>query len=165
MLDIEIREQLLEGYYIKRKSEERLPTKLEEEYSENELIRITEQLEEKNLVDLELHTSESGAVVLWEAEITAQGIEYLESDAGEESSNFNVRITDSQNIQVGNRNTQILQSAFREVIDRINDENASEEERQQAKSRLARFLRHPIVVSILGDLTVQIPELQQYLPE
>jgi hypothetical protein len=165
MLDTELREQLLEGYYTRRKSDERLPNDLEEKYPDEELIRITKQLDEKRLVDLDLHTSENGTVVLWEAQITARGIEYIESDADGGDPEINVQTSDSQNIQVGNRNVQIVQSALNEVVRRINDENASEKEKRKAKSKLAQFLSHPLVVSILGDLTTQIPELKQYLPE
>lgn len=76
MLDTELREQLLQGYYEKRRSTERLPSELEEKYPEEELIRISKQLDEKNHINLNLNTSEDGTVVLWDAEITAEGVEY-----------------------------------------------------------------------------------------
>jgi hypothetical protein len=163
MLDTELREQLLQGYYEKRRSTERLPSELEEKYPEEELIRISKQLDEKNHINLNLNTSEDGTVVLWDAEITAEGVEYIEGK--EEGAGPDVEIRNSQNIQVGSRNVQIVQSAFQEIVEKINDKNASEQEKQEAKSRLAQFLRHPLVVSIVGDLIKQIPELHQYLPE
>jgi hypothetical protein len=171
MLDTELRERVLQGYYEKRREwrsgplpSPGLPSELIDEHGEPEIIRISQQLDEQGLIDFEVTRNESGKPIHWTGEITAKGVDYVEQEE-EAPTEFNIQISDSQNIQVGNRNHQIVQSALREVVQRIEDESTSAAEKEEAKSKLADFLSHPLVVSVVGDLATQIPELQQYLPE
>lgn len=62
-----------------------------------------------------------------------------------------INIHNSNGIQVGDYNTQHLQATFNELIQRIEQSSASSAEKAEATSRLAAFLKHPLVVSVLGS--------------
>lgn len=59
--------------------------------------------------------------------------------------------------QVGNGNTQNIHNVFNQLLQQIEASSASEEEKQEAKSRLAKFLEHPLVGSIVGGLAGSLP--------
>ncbi|MBA0205761.1 MULTISPECIES: hypothetical protein [Pectobacterium] len=52
--------------------------------------------------------------------------------------------------QVGNGNTQNIHNVFNQLIQKIEESEATEEEKTEAKNRLAKFLEHPLVTSIIG---------------
>lgn len=55
--------------------------------------------------------------------------------------------------QVGNGNVQNIHNVFNQLLQKIEDSSATNEEKEEAKSRLAKFLEHPLVGSIVGGLT------------
>jgi RIP homotypic interaction motif len=61
-----------------------------------------------------------------------------------------VNIHNSTGVQVGDYNTQHIQATFNELIQRIEQSSASPAEKTEAKGRLAAFLEHPLVSSVLG---------------
>ncbi|WP_454889073.1 hypothetical protein [Serratia quinivorans] len=61
--------------------------------------------------------------------------------------------------QVGNGNTQNIHNVFNQLLQQIEESSASAEEKQEAKSRLAKFLEHPLVGSIVGGLAGSLPGL------
>ncbi|CUI38023.1 RIP homotypic interaction motif [Achromobacter xylosoxidans] len=63
-----------------------------------------------------------------------------------------INIHNSAGIQVGDHNTMSFRLAINEMVERIEGSNASSEEKAEAKSRLQKFLEHPLVVSIAGGL-------------
>ncbi len=52
--------------------------------------------------------------------------------------------------QIGNHNTQNIENLFSEVIERIEQSAAPEEEKREAKSRLKEFLEHPLTGTAIG---------------
>lgn len=52
--------------------------------------------------------------------------------------------------QIGNHNTQSIEIVFNELIEKIDNVDAPEEEKQEAKNRLQKFLEHPLVGTALG---------------
>jgi hypothetical protein len=62
-----------------------------------------------------------------------------------------INIHNSTGIQVGDYNTQHIQATFNELIQQIEQSSASSAEKTEAKSRLAAFLEHPLVGSVLGS--------------
>ena len=54
--------------------------------------------------------------------------------------------------QVGNGNVQNIHNVFNQLLQKIDESNAAEEEKQEAKGRLSKFLEHPLVTSIVGGL-------------
>lgn len=55
--------------------------------------------------------------------------------------------------QVGNGNVQNIHNVFNQLLQKIEESGATNEEKEEAKSRLAKFLEHPLVGSIVGGLT------------
>ncbi|MBX3417638.1 MAG: hypothetical protein KF851_08555 [Pirellulaceae bacterium] len=62
----------------------------------------------------------------------------------------NINIHNSQGIQIGDYNVQHVQSVIESMISAIEDSDASDEEKTEAKSRLQAFLSHPLVTATLG---------------
>ncbi|MGY3960646.1 hypothetical protein [Aeromonas popoffii] len=54
--------------------------------------------------------------------------------------------------QIGNGNTQNIKTIFNQLIQDIDSSQASTEEKGEAKNRLAKFLEHPLVNSIVGGV-------------
>lgn len=54
--------------------------------------------------------------------------------------------------QVGNGNVQNIHNVFNQLIKEIDQSGATDEEKTEAKSRLTKFLEHPLVGSIVGGL-------------
>ncbi|MES2027434.1 MAG: hypothetical protein V4448_17950 [Pseudomonadota bacterium] len=54
--------------------------------------------------------------------------------------------------QVGNGNVQNIYNVFNQLLQKIDDSDAEEEDKKEAKSRLSKFLEHPLVGSIVGGL-------------
>ncbi|MGL6547773.1 hypothetical protein ACSZN3_02200 [Aeromonas hydrophila] len=61
--------------------------------------------------------------------------------------------------QIGNGNIQNIQDAFNQLIHKIDESPASNKEKKEAKTRLARFLEHPLVGSIVGGVAGSFPGL------
>lgn len=64
-----------------------------------------------------------------------------------------VNISGSSNIQVGDHNVQDIKNsitALHHLIDRADSDPA---DREEAKNLLARLLRHPVVVAVLGGIS------------
>lgn len=61
--------------------------------------------------------------------------------------------------QVGNGNVQNIHNVFNQLIEKIDESDASDEDKAEAKSRLAKFIEHPLVGSIVGGLAGTLPGL------
>jgi hypothetical protein len=62
----------------------------------------------------------------------------------------NISINNSQGFQVGDHNTQNMVDAFKQIIERIEKSSGTSEEKEEAKSRLSHFLRHPLTSAVVG---------------
>lgn len=61
--------------------------------------------------------------------------------------------------QIGDGNTQNITNFFKEMIDKIEQSEASPEEKEEVKSRLARFLEHPLTNTVVGGVAGSITAL------
>lgn len=61
-----------------------------------------------------------------------------------------INILNSTGVQVGDYNAQQIQATFNELVARIDQSEGTPAEKAEAKSRLAAFLQHPLVTSVLG---------------
>jgi hypothetical protein len=52
--------------------------------------------------------------------------------------------------QIGDHNIQNIEIIFKELVEKIDNANVPEEEKQEAKNRLKHFLEHPLVGTALG---------------
>jgi len=63
---------------------------------------------------------------------------------------FNIQ--GSHSIQIGDHNTQNVVGAIQTIAHAIEASSGAEDEKEEAKSRLAKLLEHPILTSVLGGL-------------
>lgn len=61
-----------------------------------------------------------------------------------------INITGAQSVQIGDYNTQNIASSLEALVKIIDSSPASADEKEEAKSLLAKFLRHPLVVAGVG---------------
>ena len=61
--------------------------------------------------------------------------------------------------QIGDGNTQNITNFFKEMIDKIEQSDASPEEKEEVTSRLARFLEHPLTNTVVGGVAGTITAL------
>ena len=71
-----------------------------------------------------------------------------ETSGGRSSQHIN--ISGAQSVQIGDYNTQNIVGSFEALTKLIDASSASDSEKEGAKSLLSQFLRHPLVVSIVG---------------
>ena len=62
----------------------------------------------------------------------------------------NINISGAQSVQIGDYNTQNITSALEALVKIIDSSPASATEKEEAKSMLAKFLAHPLVVAGVG---------------
>ncbi|WP_329840716.1 hypothetical protein [Stenotrophomonas geniculata] len=63
-----------------------------------------------------------------------------------------INIQGSHSIQIGDHNTQNVVGAVQTLTHAIDASSGTEDEKAEAKSRLAKLLEHPILASVLGGL-------------
>jgi hypothetical protein len=61
-----------------------------------------------------------------------------------------VHVRDSQNVIIGNSNTQTITIQLRDFINQIDNSSAPPGEKEAAKSLLKQFLEHPVVATVGG---------------
>jgi hypothetical protein len=79
--------------------------------------------------------------------------------AFEKSRVTNISIHNSHGIQVGDHNTQNFVTALQQIIEQIEKSGGTPEEKSEAKSRLRKFLEHPLTTSIAGGAAGGLTEL------
>jgi len=152
MKDNELRGLFLKKYYEHRKEGFYQPEVADFTISleESEIVRISEQLDQHDLINWEsLNTfqQEKG-----HGEITALGIDVIEGEKASpvEIKYQNITISSSSNIQIGDQNIQDIKISIENIISSIESSSFSPQEKNEAKSKLKEFLKHPVVASILG---------------
>ncbi len=63
-----------------------------------------------------------------------------------------INISTSSDIQVGDHSVININNAINELIQRIEGSSATQQEKAEAKNKLAAFLAHPLVTSVLGGV-------------
>ncbi|MEQ8042394.1 hypothetical protein ABQW67_05470 [Xanthomonas hortorum] len=63
-----------------------------------------------------------------------------------------INIQGSHSIQIGDHNTQNVVGAIQALHQAIDASNATEDQKVEVKSRLAKLLEHPILASVLGGV-------------
>ena len=67
--------------------------------------------------------------------------------------NTTINISNSQGIQVGDHNTQNIETGLKELVEQINTSGVNESEKQEAKSTLRQLMDNPVVAGVLGGAT------------
>lgn len=159
MKDTEIRGILLQKYYERRR-ERHIQLSSEDfdgQISDTDIAYISDQLAEHGLIDWQPFHNR-GELVGGFGHITAFGVDVIEDEDVDSPIKIvfdqrNITVTKSTNVQIGNVNIQTETITIGEIIAAIAKSNASEKEKNDAKSILKRFLEHPLVTSILGGVS------------
>ena len=62
----------------------------------------------------------------------------------------NITINQAGNVQVGNNNTIDIQNTFSEIIQKIENSDASSEQKEEAKGLIKKLINHPIIADVLS---------------
>lgn len=62
----------------------------------------------------------------------------------------NITINQAGNVQVGNNNAINIQNTFSEIIQKIENSDASSEQKEEAKGLITKLINHPIIADILS---------------
>ena len=67
--------------------------------------------------------------------------------------NTTINISNSQGIQVGDHNTQNIESGLKELIEQINSSAVNDSDKQEAKGALKQLMDNSVVAGVLGGAT------------
>jgi hypothetical protein len=54
---------------------------------------------------------------------------------------------------------QNIHNVFNQLLQKIDESSATEDEKKEAKSRLSKFLEHPLVTTMMGGIAGSLPGL------
>ena len=142
-------------YYIKSETNSEL-NKKDDKVSKNEF-----QKNDKNLIkDARFPVSYEGGthgmyiMVLISGGLTFEGEQYIDGSHRDflenTMKNQTININAPSAIQIGNNNSQQLNVTIQSLIEKIDSSNCSRQEKQEAKTLLQEFLKHPLVTTIIG---------------
>lgn len=116
-----------------------------------ETVRIAEQLSQHSLIEFKMLNRHLGG----QARITAFGVDVIEGTARSPiaisiGDSQTINISNSSYVQVGDNNSQTINSGVHALIKTINESTASQAEKDEAKSLLKKLLEHPLVSAVVG---------------
>lgn len=160
MKDTEIRGILLRKYYERRRERhiQLAYDDFEGQLSDKDIVYVSDQLAEHGLIDWDPFNNR-GELVGGFGHITAFGVDVVENKDIDTpikivfDQRSNISIADSSHVQVGNENIQNVVINIRKLITDIDNSDASDKDKKEAKERLKSFIEHPLVTSILGGLS------------
>lgn len=129
------------------------------EVTETDLCNVCDQLGEHDLIEWKPVQDNMGKTIDGAGKIVARGVDVIESDGQGSplkmtlpSVTQNIQIHGSQNIQIGNQNTQTITSSMESLISMISQSKATDAEKAEVKGKLQAFLEHPLLGAILGGM-------------
>jgi len=151
MKDNELRGIILEKFFEVRRERvfQPKPDNFNPPIPPEDLYRICDQLHEHGLIHWNPFKT-LGGYLGGMGQITAYGVDVV----GNEGKQSPINITITSNIF-----NQSFIFDIEQIIMRINDIDASEEEKTEAKSRIKSFIEHPLVSSIVGGILGNLPGL------
>jgi len=164
MKDNEIRGVLLQRYYDRRREQyiDIEPDELPVPITKDDILYVSSQLADHGLIEFKPALSGQGQIVAGRGHILAPGVDVVENEgAGAPiqisfDQSTNITVENSSNVQLGKGNIQGETINIQKLVMAIDDANASQKEKQEAKSKLEQFLNHPLVKAILGSITKTI---------
>lgn len=167
MKDNEMRGMLLAKYYERRREQyiDLQPSDFADAMTEKDILCLSQQLYEHGLIEWSSARGGSGELLAGRGHITAPGVDVVENEGigapikitFDHSTHYSVHA--SAGVQIGNGNTQGDSINLEQLIKTIDQSSASTPEKQEVKSRLAAFLRHPLVETIVGKLVPSVDTL------
>jgi len=167
MKDNEMRGVLLAKYYERRREQyiELQPPDVADALSKQDILCVSQQLYEHGLIEWKAERRGTGQMTAGRGHITACGVDVVENEGVgapiritfDHSTHYSVH--SSAGVQIGNGNTQGDSVNLKQLIEAIEKSGASMQEKEEAKSRLAAFLRHPLVATVAGKLVPSVDKL------
>ena len=162
MTDNEMRGVVLQKFYELRRQGNITPepSDFDPPIPSEDLFHICEQLGDHGLLDWQPLRGlgvDSGM-----GRITALGVDVVETKGSSSPIGItfthtqHISINHSQAVQIGSGNIQSFSIVVDNFITQLEQANASEEEKKEAKARLKAFLEHPLVTSVLGGLALEL---------
>jgi hypothetical protein len=156
MKDTQLRGILLQAFYERRREHWFLP-KVEDLHvavTEQDILQVCDQLAQHGMLEWKVLKSH-GVVNTGMGKINAFGIDVVEREATpdikvEFVQNQTINITGSTNVVVGDNNSQAVTQNIRDLLFIVESSSASEEQKNEAKSLLRKFLEHPLVIAVAG---------------
>jgi len=156
MKDAELQRIVLQCYYEKRRGVLFTPTPddFSVPISQDDILAISSQLGEHGLITWK-SVGAFGNAEHELGKISAYGIDVVEgeglSDVKVEFKQNNVSISGSNNVIVGDNNTQNISHHITEIVRALDaDDHATPGQREEAKMLLKKFTEHPLVTAIAG---------------
>jgi hypothetical protein len=123
--------------------------------AEIQIANVCEQLNEHGLIEWKPIRALTGTVGGL-GKITAHGVDVIEGNAQTEVKlvfhDESISISGSSNIQIGDSNIQTGNLEIGKLISAVDHSNASEAEKNEAKSLLRRLAENKLVVAVLTAL-------------
>ena len=167
MKDNEIRGLLLAKYYERRREQyiDLQPSDFSGALTKQDILCVSQQLYEHGLIEWKTALGEKGQLLAGNGHITASGVDVVEDEGVgapikitfDHSTHYSVQ--SSAGVQIGNGNTQGNSLNISHLIDAIEKSTAPAPDKQEAKSRLMAFLKHPLVTTIVGKLIPGVDKL------
>ena len=156
----DLRGIVLNKFYERRTSRSFHHLTVDDFYGEHfyeDLKRIWGQLDEYGLIKSWRADNTGAGNEIGIGKISAYGADIVEGESSPEIAinvrkNNNIRVTASKNVQIGNDNYIGAQNGVQEILKAIARSGASDEDKNEAKSRLRQFLENPTVSSVIGVL-------------
>lgn len=159
MRDVDLRGVVLQKLYEERANPgyKPKPAHFTPVIAMQEVVRISEQLFEHELVKLQVTRPLSGHAQLLSIAITARGVDVVESGRSPDINiNFanhqTVNVTGSSNVVVGNHNTLSIRNNVEELVKLIEASKGTPESKEEAKGLLRRLLEHPLLAAAAGGV-------------
>jgi hypothetical protein len=156
MKDTQLRGLLLQVFYKRRRESWLVPTVTEvgAPVTEQDILQVCSQLGQHGLIEWKSVGSLDN-ISAGMGKITAFGVDVIEGEATpdikiEFVQNQTVNITSSNNVVVGNNNSQTITHTVRDLVSVIESSGASPAEKAEAKSLLRKFLEHPLLAAVAG---------------
>lgn len=156
MKDTQLRGIILGRYYDRRREGWFLPKpeELGVEVTSQDILAVCDQLGEHNLLEWKVR-KDHGVIHAGMGKITAFGIDVVEGEAVadikvEFVQNKTINISGSNNVVVGDNNSQSISNHVSGLLSIIDSANATSDQKDEAKGALRKFLEHPLVAAVAG---------------
>jgi len=134
--------------------------------SKEDILHISSQLADYGLIEFVSARESKGQLLAGRGHILAPGVDVVENGGVGSpvtitfDHSSHVTVSSSSHVQMGDGNVQVDDITIQKLVAAIDHSNALDGDKAEAKSRLAKFLEHPLVNTITGKL---IPDIGQIM--
>ena len=176
MADAKLKKLILKWFYERRDKGKHTPSPSDfgTEVNESTINRICIQLKQRGLIDGGvIKTRDGGAHGSFQGGyIIEDGVRAIEEGDGlrpdRTTAGHTINIKGARAIQIGDHNSQEIDAdrvviTMEAIAQQIEASDASEAEKEEAKSRLRRFLEHPLVKPLYAEAIDRLPKASAVL--